>query len=313
MIHPKRRLGIELLEDRFLPSSTASIGGLALENFNNPTELVHSTGSSNALVSTNSPGESEYNEPGTVTSTNTTSVISKSTGEDYNSTGTGTSPLTGTQTPSQDGEYENKTPENSPSPQSPTSQASYSEMDYPIQQNSTRIEGEGSATSTPVDSHAIASAIPNAILLPPIVLGPTASAPQAAGIALTAPPSPYSPNNEVAIPINGGIQEITLIDPGSSVSHPQDSSDYFTFPDFFAIRIDPAIVNQAIDKLLSGLDALIPDQVDQESLSVRLGYWVIAVSATAMSCELIRQDLRTRQKARAEIRLLNTPLPEDHR
>jgi hypothetical protein len=313
MNHPMRRLGIEFLEDRFLPSSTASISGLAMENLTNPAVSVHSVGLSNTLVSNNSPGSSEYTTPGTGPSTNTTTVTSKSAADEYNSTGTGITTQNGTQTLSQDDqdEYATKTSENSTSQLSQTSQNDYSEMDYPIQQKTTLAEG--GVTANTVDNHAIASTIPNAIVLPPISTGPPASALQSAGTVLTAPPAPNPSNADATPPMSGGSQEIAFIDPGQPSIYPQDSTDYFTLPDFFAIRVDPAIVNQTIDQVLAGLDALIPDQIDQESLSVRLGYWVIAVSATAMSCELIRQDIRTRQKVHAEIRLLNAPIPEDHR
>ncbi len=117
----------------------------------------------------------------------------------------------------------------------------------------------------------------------------------------------------MAPPFSIGSQEIVSIDPGQHTAPPPETTDYFTFPDIFAIRVDPAIVNQTVDTLLAGLDAIIPDGIDPESLSVRLGYWVIAVSATAVSWELVRQDLRARQKARAEIRLLSAPMREDFR
>jgi hypothetical protein len=130
---------------------------------------------------------------------------------------------------------------------------------------------------------------------------------------LTSSPGPNLPDADTALPISIGNQDIVSNDPGQHANPPQESSDYFSFPDIFAIRVDPTIVNQTIDQLLAGLDAIIPDQLDVESLSVRLGYWVVAVSATAVSWELVRQDLRARQKARAEIRLLSAPMREDFR
>src|ERR1700721_2306061 len=105
MIHPMRRLGIELLEDRFLPSSAASIGMLGVENLTNPAVLVHSAGSSNAIASNTAPSNSEYTAPGTGTNTNTTTVAGKSAADEYNAAGTGNT-QNGPQTPSQDDQDE---------------------------------------------------------------------------------------------------------------------------------------------------------------------------------------------------------------
>jgi hypothetical protein len=255
-----------------------------------------------------SSGDSKYTTLGTGTGTNATTGTNKTAAGEYNSTGAGTSTQYGTQTPSQDGHGEYKTPENSTSEQPQTS-AAHSEMDFPIQQNPTFIEG--GVTANPVDGHAIASVIPNSIALSPIAAGPTASVLPSGGIVLAAPPSPQT--TDADRPISGGNQEITSIDPAQPAIHPQETTDYFTLPDVFAIRIDPAIVNQTIDQFLAGLDAIIPDpfdQVDQESLWVRLGYWVIAISGTAVGVELIRQDLRGRQTTEVDIRSLKVPLPQ---
>jgi hypothetical protein len=122
-------------------------------------------------------------------------------------------------------------------------------------------------------------------------------------------------NVDTSIPTSGGYQEIASLESGQPAVHPQEYSENFALPDVFAIRIDPAIVNQKIDQLLAGLDAIVSnpfDQVDQESFWVRLGYWVIAVSGTAVSFELVRGDLRNRRPTRVEIRTLNGPLPQDN-
>jgi hypothetical protein len=338
------RLGVEPLEERFLLASTASIDWPGVENPTNLAVVLGSASVSNALVSSNSAtpagtilaessstttqtahedseysgtdstsGDSEYTSPGTGTGgSNTPAGSNKSAAGEYNSTGAGTSTQYGTQTPSQDGQdgYEIKTPANSSSQQSQASQTNHSDADFPILQNPALIEG--GATENPVNGHAIASAIPNAISLLSIATGPIASVLLSAGIVSTAPSSPNPQNADAAHSNSGGSHEIAYREAGQPTIQPQDGTDYFTLPEVLAIRIDPVIVNQTIDQLLAGLDAIIPDQVDQESLILRLGYWVVAVSATAVSCELVRQDIRTRQKARAEIRLLTTLAPQLH-
>jgi hypothetical protein len=357
MIHITGRLGVEPLEERYLPAPTAAISGLGMENPTSLTAIVKSAGVADTIIRLNnslpgtplsqsssiptqashddseystsaagttspspdstpatpsgttadqSSGVSKYTAPGT--DTYATTGTSKTTASEYNSTGAGTSTQYGTQTSAQDGQDEYKTPENSTS-QQPQTSAAYSEMDFPIQQNPALIEG--GATENPVNGHAIASVIPNAIVLPPIAAGPTASVLPSGGIALAAPFSPQTTDADP--PVGGGNQEMTSIDSGHPAIHPQETTDYFTLPDVFAIRVDPAIVNQTIDQFLAGLDAIIHDpfdQSDQESLWVRLGYWVIAISGTAVGFELIRQDLRSRQTTEVDIRSLKVPLPQ---
>jgi hypothetical protein len=332
MIHRMRRLGIEPLEERFLPASTASTGGL--ENVTNLAALVGSAEASNTQTSSDysdysrtdsstsaaetksptanstpngtpsgttanqSPGDSEYTMPGA--GTNTPTSTNKSAADEYNSNASGTSTQNGAQTSSQDyqGEYENK-----------TSASSMSQLDFPIQQNPATIEG--GATTVPVNGRAITTAIPNAIAFSTLATSPNTSVLPSGGIVLTASPSPDASNVETAASIVSGNQELPSNNAGQPASHPQDSTDYFTFPEVFAIRVDAAMVDETIDQFLAGLDAMIPDALDQESLLVRLGYWVIAISGTAVACELIRQDLRSRHKAHPQLSLATTPIPNN--
>jgi hypothetical protein len=231
--------------------------------------------------------------------TNTPTSTSKSAADEYNSDASRTSTQNGTQIPSQDdqGEYENK-----------TSASSMSQLDLPIQQNPATIEG---GAAIPVNGRAITSATPNAIVFSTIAAGPNTGVLPSSGIVLTASPSPEASNADAAASIVNGNQELPSNNAGQPASRPQVSTDYFTFPEVFAIRVDPAMVDETIDQFLAGLDAMIPDALDQESLLVRLGYWVIAISGTAVACELIRQDLRSRHKAHPQLSLATTPIPNN--
>jgi hypothetical protein len=157
------------------------------------------------------------------------------------------------------------------------------------------------ATVNAVDARSPTASIPVTNVAPLVASSPTATAVPHQETATNAHPNEPNPDAEPFV--NAGNQGSTSIEPGQAAIPSEEIANLLAFPDLLAIRVDAATVNAAVDQLVQGLEAVLPDPLDGDSFWVRLGYWVIAVSATAVGFELVRQDLRSRRRVRADVHL----------
>lgn len=93
--------------------------------------------------------------------------------------------------------------------------------------------------------------------------------------------------------------------PPLSPTPPQEDADYSfsILPETLVIRVDSEFVARTVDQLLAGFDTVVQDQLNDDAFWLRLGYWVIGGSASAVAYELIRQELRSLAGEQDEIRL----------
>jgi hypothetical protein len=267
-------------------------------------EASDGTSSSSGTGKNSSPQQTsgnDYSESGSESSTNNVSAGNDSTTGEYYPSGTGTSGQTGTPNANQtqadeytstqssenrqyqqDEEYSRNLSVFFPNILSPSLISSATEPNAAVAHSSSiPIQAASRLSSTASSQPAIATAT--------------------SGFLTTDHPRE---NGSDFVNIISNVNRYTRPEENSPAdSITDDNINNLVMPENLTVHIDQKSVNAAVDELLAGLDLVLQYPLNAESFWIRLGYWVVAVSATVVGYELMRQDFRRQRKTRTDIRL----------